>query len=119
MSIGPRAEQMQEYIKSGRILDAINEFYAHDCAMQENGSAPTVGRDANIEREKQFLAQVKEWKGYTVKALATTGDTSLVECAMDFVHVSGAPVHMEQVAVQRWKDGRIIHERFYYDASGK
>jgi hypothetical protein len=24
-------------------------------------------------------------------------------------------MHMEQVAVARWKHGKIVHERFYYD----
>jgi hypothetical protein len=25
-------------------------------------------------------------------------------------------VKLEQVSVQKWEDGRIVHERFYYDA---
>jgi hypothetical protein len=25
-------------------------------------------------------------------------------------------VHMEQVVVAKWKNGKIVHERFYYDS---
>lgn len=119
MTVAQRIADLQTYIQSGRILEAMNEFYAEDVAMHENNHPPTVGRAANIEREKQFLAQVKEWKGYTVKAVATSGDVSFVECAMDFVNTQGQAVHAEQVAVQRWKNGRIVHERFYYDTGAK
>jgi SnoaL-like domain len=119
VNLAQRVSDLQSYIKSGRILDAMNEFYAHDCRMQENASAPCIGLAANLEREKQFLAQVKEWKGYTVKALATAGDVAFVEAAADFINQQDQPVHMEQVSVQRWKDGKIVHERFYYNAGVK
>jgi hypothetical protein len=29
------------------------------------------------------------------------------------------PVHLEQVAVAKWKNGKIVHERFYYDTGKK
>jgi hypothetical protein len=115
MSIQARAEALQEYIKSGRILEAMTEFYAPDLAMQENAKPPTLGLAANIEREKQFLAQVKEWKGYTVKSIAFGTDVSIVENVIEFINTAGQDVRLEQVSVQRWNKGKVIHERFYYD----
>ena len=64
INLQDRLEDLFSYIREGRILDAINEFYAEDAAMQENNLPPTVGREANYEREKQFLSMVKEWKGF-------------------------------------------------------
>ena len=116
-SVFERATAMQEYIRTGRIMEAMTEFYAPDSSMQENENPPTVGLAANIEREKQFMSQVKEWLGYNVKALAASGDTAFVESSIDFVHTSGAKVHMEQVAVSKWKNGKIAHERFYHDSA--
>jgi hypothetical protein len=118
-SVLERATAMQEYIKTGRILDAMTEFYAPDSAMQENANPPTVGLAVNIEREKQFLAGVKQWIGYNVKAIAAAGDTAFVESSIDFIATSGAKVHMEQVSITKWKNGKIAHERFYYDSAGK
>ena len=112
-----RAQSLQSYIQSGRILEAMTEFYAEGCAMQENAAAPCLGLAANIEREKKFLSMVKEWKGYVVKALAVGENVSIVESTMDFVNTEGKAVHMEQVSVQRWKNGKIVHERFYYNAA--
>src|SRR5262245_38641356 len=110
VSVLERVKAMQDYIKTGRILDAMNEVYAPVSSMQENANPPTVGLAANIEREKQFLSQVKQWIGYEVKALAVGGDTAFVESGIDFIHTSGAKVHMEQVSVTKWKNGKITHE---------
>ena len=113
-----RARDLQGWIGQGRIIEAMNEFYAPEVTMQENANPPTVGLHANVEREKQFLSFVKTWKGYNVKALAADekAGTALVESTMDFVNHEDQHVHMAQVSVQHWKDGKIVHERFYYNA---
>lgn len=112
-----RAGDLQNYIKTGKILEAMTEFYSPDTAMQENRKPATVGLQANIEREKQFLAQVKTFKGYTVKALAVAGDVSIAESVLEFVNQQDQDVKLEQVSVQRWKNGKVVHERFYYDSA--
>ncbi|MEW6542236.1 MAG: ester cyclase [Nitrospirota bacterium] len=117
--LGQRLRDLHRYIREGRILDAMNEFYADDVAMQENANRPTVGLQANIEREKQFLSGVKEWKGFEVKAVGIGHDVTFYEAVFDFIGTDGAPVHIEQVDVAHWRDGKIVHERFYYDTGGQ
>jgi ketosteroid isomerase-like protein len=119
VSVRERVQDLIEYIRKGRILDAMTEFYADDAAMQENANPPTAGLAANVEREKQFIAGVKQWLGFEVKAVAVEGDTSFMESALEFVTTGGQRVRQEQVAVARWRDGKIAHERFYYDSAAK
>ena len=109
-----RLEDLFSYIREGRILDAINEFYAEDVTMQENSLPPTVGREANFEREKQFLSMVKEWKGFEVTAKGVGEDVTFYETVMDWVTTDGTPVHVEQVVVAKWQNGKITHERYYH-----
>ena len=116
-NVRQRVDQLVQYINQGRIIDAMYEFYAPDAQMQENRNPPAVGLEANVEREKQFLAGVKEWKGFTVKALAAEGDVSFIESVIEFTATDGSPVRLEQVSVARWRDGKIVHERFYYDSA--
>ncbi len=115
LTVRDRVRQLIEYIKTGHIIEAMKEYYAEDVQMQENANPPTVGLHANIEREQQFLKGVKEWRGSTVRAIALDGRDSFVEWVFDWVAIDGTPVHLEQVAVARWRDGKITHERFYYD----
>ena len=116
-NVRQRVDQLVQYIIQGRVIDAMYEFYAPDTQMQENRNPPAVGLEANVEREKQFLAGVKEWKGFTVKSLAAEGDVSFMESVMEFTATDGSPVRLEQVSVARWRDGKIVHERFYYDSA--
>ncbi len=113
-----RLDSLLNHIRQGKIIEAMNEFYDKDAKMQENRNPPTAGLAANIEREKQFMSQVKEWKGFTVTASGVGGDTTFYECSLDFIATSGHPVHMEQVVVAKWKDNKIVHERYYYDTGG-
>ena len=111
-----RLEDLFSYIREGRILDAINEFYAEDAVMQENNLPPTAGREANLEREKLFLSTVKEWKRFEVTAKGVGEDVTFYETVMDWVTTDGTPVHAEQVVVAKWRNGKIIHERYYHNS---
>ena len=115
VNLQQRLNDLFGYIRQGKILEAIREFYDKDVEMQENANPPTVGLSANAEREKQFLNGVKEWKGFTVTASAVGDNVTFYECSLDFIATNGQPVHMEQVVVTKWKNGKIVHERFYYD----
>lgn len=115
--IADRVHELQDYIKGGRVLEAMKEFYAPNCSMQENSETPVVGLGPNIEREKQFLAQVKEWIGYEPRTICVGPDASAVESSIEFINTEGKRVKMEEVAVQHWREGKIISERFYYDTS--
>ena len=115
-TVEDRLEDLFSYIRGGRILDAIQEFYAEDVVMQENSLPPTVGREANLEREKQFLSTVKEWKRFDVTTKGFGEDVTLYETVMDWVTTDGTPVHVEQVVVAKWRGGKIIHERYYHNS---
>ena len=109
-----RLEDLFSYIRQGRILDALNEFYAEDTVMQENNLPPTVGRAGNLKREQEFLNSVKEWQRFDVTAQGVGQDVTFYETVMEWLATDGTPVHVEQVVVAKWQDGKIIHERYYH-----
>jgi hypothetical protein len=119
INLHQRLNDLFSHIRQGKIIEAMTEFYDKDAAMQENANPPTVGQAANIEREKQFMSGVKEWKGFNVTASAVGDNVTFYECSLDFIATNGQAVHMEQVVVSKWNNNKIIHERFYYDASKK
>ena len=114
-----RLNDLFGYIRQGKIVEAMSEFYDKDTLMQDNANPPTLGQAANVEREKQFLSGVKEWKGFNVTASAVGDNVTFYECSLDFIATSGQLVHMEQVVVAKWKNSKIVHERFYYDTGAK
>ena len=79
-----RLNDLFGYISQGKIIEAMNEFYDKDTVMQDNANPPTKGLAANIEREKQFLNGVKEWKGFKVKASGIGDNVTFYECSDGF-----------------------------------
>ena len=119
VNLQQRLDALFEYVRQGQIIDAMNEFYDKDTIMQDNANPPTKGLAANVEREKQFLSGVKEWKGFNVTASGVGDNVTFYESTMDFIATNGRPVHLEQASVAKWKNGKIVHERFYYDTGKK
>ena len=110
-----RLNDLFGYIRQGKIIEAMNEFYDKDTVMQENANPPTKGLGTNIEREKQAMSGVKELKRFTITASSVGDNVTFYESTSDFVTTGGEPGHVEQVSVAKWKNGKIVHERFYYD----
>src|SRR3954470_3695854 len=106
--------ELNQAILSGKIMEAFEKFYAHDCVMQENAEAPRVGKDANREAEKAFMESVQEFHGASLLGSAVSGDRSYSEWEYDITFKGGKRMKMNQVAARQWKNGQVAHERFYY-----
>jgi len=114
-----RLQDLLTHIRQGKVIEAMNEFYDQDTVMQENANRRTKGLAANIEREKQFMSGVKEWKGFNVTALGVGDNVTFYEATADYITTNGQAMHLEEVSVAKWKNGKIVHERFYYDTGKK
>ena len=112
-----RIHELLEYIRQGRIMDAMKEFYADEVVMTEPAYGDTVGLAANLEREQAFVDSVKAFKSFETPAVAVGEGVSTYENAMSWTTVDGQDIAVEQVAVQKWEGGKIVHERFYYATS--
>ena len=114
MDIKELVTDLNSMILGGNALEAFEKYYAEDVVMQENEFPPTIGKDANRERERDFFSKVVEFRGADVKAVAVGDGVSMVEWYFDYTHKDWGRREYHQVSVQRWKDGKIVHERFYY-----
>ncbi len=117
INLEERLDDLIHFIREGLILEAMQRFYAPNVSVQENNHPPTIGLAANLERESQFLDGVKEWEGFDVRSKAIGPDVTMYEAVFDFITTNGQTVHLEQVDVAKWKDGKIIEQRFYYDTA--
>lgn len=111
-----RLDELLTYVRTGRILDAMTEFYADNVVMEEPATGPVAGLLANTQREKGFMESVKEMRNFQVPHMAIGPNTGIYECIMDWTGTDGKEHHIEEVAVQTWKNSKIVHERFYYNA---
>ncbi|HEX4304142.1 MAG TPA: nuclear transport factor 2 family protein [Rhizomicrobium sp.] len=102
-------------VLSGRHDQAIADFYAEDCTMQENLGEIRRGRDAAVAREKMTLSLFKEVRTTLVPPLFVAGDHVVLHWIFEFVRADGSVMRIEELAQQRWVGNKMAEERFYYD----
>jgi hypothetical protein len=113
-NIGELNKKLDDAIFAGRALQAFEELYDDEVVMQENTDTEHRGKNVNRAREKEFFATIEEFHGGRVLASGHGGDVSFSESEMDVTLKGVGRIQMVQVAVRRWKNGKIVHERFYH-----
>jgi len=113
-----RIKEIYEMLSSGKALEAFDKYYADDVVMIEATGDRREGKAANRDYEENFFNNLEAVHGAGADSFAVDeeNDITMVESWMDVTFKDGNRVKMEQVARQKWKDGKIIEERFYYNA---
>jgi len=109
-----KIDDLNDLVLQGKALEAFEKYYHDEVIMQENQSIPTVGKEANRQREIDFFSSITEFR--TAKPLKVTiGEgVSMVQWHYDYTHKDWGVRNYSQVSVQEWKDGKIIKEQFFY-----
>ena len=102
-------------VEEGRYVEALQEFYAEDATMQENGNPPRVGLKALVAHERGVMAAFKEIRALPVKSWLVDGDAVVINWVFEFTRADGTRFRMDELAHQLWRGDRVAEERFYYD----
>jgi hypothetical protein len=115
MTITDSVRELNSLIEQKRILEAFDRFYADDVVMEEGGgTAPRVGGKTNRLNEERFVAGLKAFDARLIaSAVDERNGTALNEWSLKFEHAEWGAADLRQVAVQTWRDNRIVHEAFY------
>jgi hypothetical protein len=114
----PTAQTLERFIalvEQNAHVEAVESFYTADASMQENQSAPRVGRDAHVANERRVLAKTKTLTSKCVRPVFVSGDNVVIRWVFRFEWLDGAVTRMEELAYQRWEGERIAEEIFFYD----
>lgn len=116
MGIKEDVKELNDMILQGKMMEAFEKFYADEVVMQENSEEPRVGKDVNREFEKKFMENIEKFHGANVNSVAFSdnGETAMSQWDMDVTFKGTQRKKTSQVAVQKWKDGKIVNERFFY-----
>ncbi|MGL4621552.1 MAG: SnoaL-like domain-containing protein [Waterburya sp.] len=124
MSANNRMHELIEFFKTNPPPEEVYErYYDENVVVQENMQPSRIGRALSIERQKLMNENVKEIHDFKIGAVLVDGvgeaylkDTrSMVEMHLDATTKDGHRLKIEEVGLQTWKDGKIIHERYFYD----
>jgi hypothetical protein len=114
----PTSETLERFVarvEENAHAEAIEEFYTVGASMQENQSAPRVGRDALVANERKVLARSKTLFSKCVRPVFLNGNRVVIRWIFRFEWLDGMVTAMEELAYQRWEGERIAEETFFYD----
>jgi hypothetical protein len=83
--------------------------------MQENQSAPRVGRVLLIENERRVLTRARSVTSICVRPVLDNGDIVVIRWIFDFVWQDGSTTHIEELTYQRWDGERIAQQQSFHD----
>ena len=89
-------------------------LYAVDCTSAEPMGEPARGHAAMEEKNARW-AQMQSSARWTALNVWTGGNTISIEWSGDVQLRDGRLVNLREIAVHEIVDGKIQHERFYYN----
>jgi ketosteroid isomerase-like protein len=105
--------KLNEMTRAGKILDALEAFYAEDAIFQEGNGDPRRGRDAQHAHLSAFFDTLRAFNGATLHAQGVGDGVTLTEWTFDMTGPDG-PIVWNEILVRRWNaDGKVVSERFY------
>ena len=116
MSIKSQVFGLIDLVEHGKMLEAMSAYYAQDVSMQENISPPTVGFAANYAREEAFYGSLLA-VNFKLVSVVTEGDRAVLNWIVGYTTADGKQYRMDEIAVQTWRNGKIIKERYVYDSA--
>ncbi|TNJ42135.1 nuclear transport factor 2 family protein [Tamlana fucoidanivorans] len=109
-----KISDINDLILQGKALEAFETYYDEEVVMQENDNPEFVGKALNRKREEAFFAAITEFREARPLKVTVGENITMVEWYYDYTHKDWGVKKYNQVAVQEWKDGKIIKEKFYY-----
>lgn len=108
-----KLNELNKLIVQFKFEEALDQFYHDDVVSVENENPPTAGLSNYRLSAKKYLASADN---YSARLLNTIVSDDLTACEWHykFDHKEWGKWDKVQLSVQRWKDGKIIHERHYY-----
>ncbi len=112
-NLATKVQAFTNLVKDFRYQEALDQFYHPEIVKHENEQAPTIGLDKYKQEMVQFQAAISNPQAQVLNLLVSD-EVSVVEWRYQFDHREWGPRDFREVSVQRWRDGKIVHERHYY-----
>ena len=118
MSHLEKAQKLCALMGEGKSMEAFEELYHENVVVQEMPTGERrEGKAAQRAAIQQWFGNLQEMHGGGVDSIASNEADGIttVESWMDITFKEGGRMKMSEVAVQKWQDGQIISEKFYYN----
>lgn len=120
MTVTEIANRLVELCRKGDYSGAQAELYSNDASSHEPENSPTTGlkttngKEAIIQKGKDFQAMLEEVHGGSVSDPVVAGNHFAVALSIDATYKDMGRQMMDEICVYEVKDGKIVKEQFIY-----
>jgi hypothetical protein len=114
------AARLVELCRQGHYEQAQNELYADDAVSIEMAGLPSEalgdarGLAAIREKGRRWADNIVEIHGGSVSDPVVAGEWFSIAMGIDATYKDRGRMPMEEICVYRVRDGKIVHEQFFY-----
>lgn len=120
-SLLDKTKRILEQLQKGQFVEGMEEFYADDVVNEEPTGDKVAGKATIIANEHEILANVAAYHGCEVRSVGVGEDdghgngVTYAEYKLSVDMKDGSKFNPDQVQVIRWKGGKAVHNKFYYN----
>lgn len=120
MSLMNTVKDFVHKVDNGQMMEAFEQYYADDVELIEATGETFKGKDTQRKRLAEWGESIEEFHGSGTTAITVNEESghAMIETWGDMTFKGGGRMRMEEVQVQKWENGQIVHERFYYNMPG-
>ncbi|QSX74017.1 nuclear transport factor 2 family protein [Lysobacter arenosi] len=115
------AARLVELCRAGKFEEAQSELYADDAVSLEPEGSPQ-GAGGNVKglaairaKSHQFHDSVEAFHGVTCTDPVVAGGWFSIVMGVDATYKGAGRIAMSEICVYQVRDGKIVHEQFFYD----
>ena len=113
ITLKEKLDDLNNMILKGQILESMDRYYHPDCVVVEKNDVVATGLQEAKDREAELFKGVEAWLKSEIIATAVGENVTMTEWHYEYKHRDFGHKKFDQVAVQHWKDEKIIRDRFY------
>ncbi len=114
------AEELVKLCRTGKFHEAVETLYANDVVSMEAAAAPGQSREAKgleaVRAKGEWWQANHEVHAATVEGPLVAGAHFAATFKLDVTFKpENRRFHMEEVAVYKVNDGKVVYEEFFYN----
>ena len=110
MDIRERVNEVIIGIVTGKISETFDQYYDDNVVINENGMTEKVGKATN---RVHFLQGLETFHSAKAISVVVDGHKAAVEWIFEITPKGGKRITLNQLALQIWRNGKILHETYY------
>ncbi len=114
MNLKEKVSQMDGLVAEGKIVEAVETFFASNATTSDYKSVTTSGKQQMIEKMQGFTGAIANVNEIKQIGVIIDGNMSGSEFSFDFDMQDGTKINWHEIILRKWNDqGQVEHEEYF------